>query len=476
MSKLYVFGIGGTGSRVLRALTMLLASGVKCEAQTIVPIIIDPDQSAADLTRTVNLMKAYSRVRSKLDFSEGTENQFFKTELYEQVNGYRLPLNSDTTSKKFKDYIQLGNMATENQALIRMLFSEQNLESDMQVGFKGNPNIGSVVLNQFQDSDEFQQFANGFQQDDKIFIISSIFGGTGASGFPLLLKTLRTDTHMPNNGLINNAVIGAISVLPYFSVQPNNNSAIDSTTFISKTKSALTYYERNISKNNAIDYLYYVADDINRPYDNNEGGSYQCNDAHLVELWAALSIIDFAKNAQHQKQTLHKEFGTDDAQEPMTFADLGNDTKQLISAPLTQMTLFANFMKEHCDESCEKQPCAKDHGLKSEFIHSDFVRKDLHCVQNEGKIGLIGWLDEMAGNVRAFAPFDWSNDDPLKRVRGKEIKYGLLQGKKSQGYAYFDGMLNEVSFNLPDQRTKEQRLVEIFYRATKKMINEKYKF
>ena len=49
MSKLYVFGIGGTGSRVLRALTMLLASGVKCDAEKIVPIIIDPDDSAADM-------------------------------------------------------------------------------------------------------------------------------------------------------------------------------------------------------------------------------------------------------------------------------------------------------------------------------------------------------------------------------------------------------------------------------------------
>lgn len=28
MSKLYVFAIGGTGSRVLKALTMLMASGV----------------------------------------------------------------------------------------------------------------------------------------------------------------------------------------------------------------------------------------------------------------------------------------------------------------------------------------------------------------------------------------------------------------------------------------------------------------
>ena len=45
MSKLYLFGIGGTGSRVIRSLTMLLASGVDAGVDTIVPVLIDPDLS-----------------------------------------------------------------------------------------------------------------------------------------------------------------------------------------------------------------------------------------------------------------------------------------------------------------------------------------------------------------------------------------------------------------------------------------------
>ena len=55
MSKIFIFGIGGTGSRVLRSLTMILATGVKFGADEIVPIIIDPDAANADLTRTVSL-------------------------------------------------------------------------------------------------------------------------------------------------------------------------------------------------------------------------------------------------------------------------------------------------------------------------------------------------------------------------------------------------------------------------------------
>lgn len=41
--KLYIFGIGGTGSRVIKSLVMLAASGVKIDASAIVPIIVDPE-------------------------------------------------------------------------------------------------------------------------------------------------------------------------------------------------------------------------------------------------------------------------------------------------------------------------------------------------------------------------------------------------------------------------------------------------
>ncbi len=69
MAKLYVFGIGGTGARVLRSFTMMMAAGVNMGADKIVPIIIDPDASNADLTRTVALMNIYRAIHSSLSFT-----------------------------------------------------------------------------------------------------------------------------------------------------------------------------------------------------------------------------------------------------------------------------------------------------------------------------------------------------------------------------------------------------------------------
>ena len=191
MGKLYVFGIGGTGARVLRSFTMMMAAGVNICADEVVPIIIDPDASNADLTRTVTLMNIYRTIHSSLSFTPKNESTFFRKELSQILVNYTLRIN-DTDDKTFLQFIDLPSMDKSSQAMMRMLFSEKNLGSSMDVGFKGNPNIGSIVLNQIVDSKDFQDFANNFESGDKIFIISSIFGGTGASGFPLLLKTLRT--------------------------------------------------------------------------------------------------------------------------------------------------------------------------------------------------------------------------------------------------------------------------------------------
>ena len=54
MAKLYIFGIGGTGSRVLRSLTFLLGAGVKLPSYSeVVPIVVDADSTSGDKTETV---------------------------------------------------------------------------------------------------------------------------------------------------------------------------------------------------------------------------------------------------------------------------------------------------------------------------------------------------------------------------------------------------------------------------------------
>lgn len=470
MSKLYVFAIGGTGSRVLRSLTMLLAGGVApgCD---IVPIIIDPDEAGGDVTKTVSLMELYMRIRRELNYADANTNRFFVTPLESAMPNFRMPINNGG-GKKFEEYIKIKSMGKSEQALLRMLFSENNLGSDMVVGFKGNPNIGSVVLNQFNESKAFKDFATNFHQDDKIFIISSIFGGTGASGFPLLLKTLRT-TKTGASSYLNNAPIGAISVLPYFGIKQDEKSAIDYTTFMDKTCAALEYYNRNISGNNSIDSIYYVADEIVNSYENREGGANQSNAAHFIELVAALAVIDFARTGRKNTVTQTKEFGIESDSMQLQMSNLAQKTQRTIFDPMTAMMLISRFCQEklQSDIDGKQQPWAKALGIHASFTDGAFGSDVCDFAHKYGE-----WIGEMEKNSRSFAPFDLEAKDPLASVRGQKPNYGFISSK---GFDKMTETLNKLSGEkeiVQKNGTGEyQNFMNLIYSATNKLINDTVK-
>lgn len=475
MSKLYVFAIGGTGSRVLRSLTMLAAAGVDIQANEIVPVIIDPDASNADLTRTVTLMNRYSSIRKGIDFHKDNETTFFRTEISRSVQNYSLHIK-DTEDKRFSQFIEYSSLSKENNAMMGMLFSEKNLDANMKVGFKGNPNIGSVVLNQIESSPQFEEFANSFTQGDKIFIISSIFGGTGASGFPLLLKTLRNpEATFPNHSIINSAQIGAITILPYFKLHPSDESEIDSSTFISKARSALAYYEKNVVGNQSINALYYLADDGNT-YENNEGGAKQQNPAHIIEFLAATAAINFM-NTDYADKNMNLEFGIRDIDDndAVTFGKFYPETEGMLMKPMTQLALMANCLREESEQL--------------RFVTSDgLVANETICANeklfstpyfNEELKGFLKtymeWLQELSDNKRHLNLFNLEcGDKPFELVTDREPKRDLLGFIKKQDYEAFYDALNKAAQKVRGDKASSL-FIETFSRATKKLTEEKLK-
>ena len=466
MSKLYIFGIGGTGSRVLRSFTMMMAAGVKIGADEIVPIVIDPDAANADLTRTVALMNNYRNIRKHLSFPKENKNTFFKKEIGHFLSNYTLRIN-DTDDKSFQNFIDLPSMSRANKAMCRMLFSEKNLTSQMQVGFKGNPNIGSVVLNQIVNSEDFMAFANSYEQGDKIFIISSIFGGTGASGFPLLLKTLRTGNSFPNNDIINKSEIGAVTILPYFKLQVDDESEIDSSTFISKTKSALAYYENNISRNNQINALYYLADDVTNTYENHEGGSTQRNDAHLIEFLAASAIVDFS-NKEHSGTT-HKELGIKETMGNVSFNSFNEELNRWLRLPLTQFTLMANCVKNQYDYVTSTRLEANN---KASFVEHGLYDNSFFTNLKKFIDSYREWLKEMKDNKRSLdlfnldcgdTPFNVVTDIKPKKVASILSNYNLFFGRLNDAIKHCSGDDNN-------------KLLEMYSVATERLSKEKFNF
>lgn len=425
MNKLYIFAIGGTGSRVLKSLVMLLAAGAKLKNHNqIVPIIIDPDSGNGDLNKTKGILNKYQHIRSKISDPENfffqditTTNNLTSTKPRFQDKDFEFKLER-VHQEKFKDYIHYTTMGETDKDIVNLLFSKENLEANLNIGFKGNPNMGSIVLNQFTESEAFKRFGQSFNQGDSIFIINSIFGGTGAAGYPLLLKLLRSgNAQIPNRLAIQDAVMGAITYLPYFKLK---DGKIKSKSFLGKAKAALDYYNRTIINNRQINAQYFVGDqENNTTYDNHVGSQQQMNDSHFLELAGALSIFDFDRNRHgiSNDENHVYEFGVEDFVHSLDTKDLNEADRNLIFEPLNQFSLFANYCQSGWQRAIGKSRWTinnfwtKKKGITTNYFESPEFENE---VQKFTKL-YLEWLRELGGNKPGFIP------DLINRTSGKDV-------------------------------------------------------
>jgi hypothetical protein len=475
MAKLFIFGIGGTGSRVLESLTMLLASGVKLgnNFDTVVPIILDTDESNGNLNNTLDTLKIYQKIEATI----GTNNNFFGTKIQTlaQLSGENpnitnkmFKLNIASTNKTFGQFIGYDDMGLNdtNKDLLDLLFSDDNIAANMDVGFKGNPNIGSIVLNQFTETAEYNLFDQNFSNGDAIFIISSIFGGTGAAGFPLLLKNLRKNSAVGNANLISTSKIGAVSYMPYFKVARNNNGKqeINSSSFLGKTKAAFKYYENSILKNGNLNAFYCLGDDDGATYDYADGKQQQKNDAHFLELAGALSIVDFTKNINQfdHGDTITNEFGIENQTKDIKFNDLEDKNKNDIRLPLSKMMLFYNFL--NTNDSIDKLRSSR--GVFNENIDlTEFEKKDFFTLNFNPFLDLFNeWIEGMEGtnNGSSFSPFHtiFTHKNLLNFIKDNEVENGFFN-KKASGDNIIKALNNVASDDYKNEE-KESKFIKIF--------------
>jgi hypothetical protein len=497
MPRLFIFAIGGTGSRVLRSLTMLLASGVKPSSREdyeIVPVIIDPHKGNEDLKRTERLLWNYRSIIKEA----GTGNGFFGTKVAtledivpseNQVRGSFTFGLQQVSNTRFRDYIGLDQLSPESRALAEILFSGKSvnkhhdevdlLDVEMDIGFVGNPNIGSVVLNQFKDSREFREIGSNFKNRDRIFIISSIFGGTGAAGFPVILKNIRGAMDNPaidGAGFLRDAPIGALSVMPYFNVEKDDNSPIQRADFIAKTKAALHYYKENVTGNKAVNALYYIADDhIGKPYKNDPGDGGQQNDAHFVELASALAVIDFLSIPDAELtcdegkalDPVYKEFGIRKDTGDVTFSDLEDETERMVSLRLSQLALVRKFVNEHLSDTIGTQPWNMEPPLLDQRFFNDTFHRT-HLTEFLDAYG--AWMNEMANNQRSFAPFAPQAPIPAM-VKGRQVNGGFFS--KKVDHHLVNEELNRVARN-GSYGSSEGKLLRILHDATERIFTGRF--
>lgn len=429
MKKVFVFCIGGTGIRVMKSITMLMASGMDTNGYTVVPIIVDPHLDLDEKKNLDSLMGQYKDIHKAIRRGDGDTqlnplDGYFHSEIKtlgeldsQQNDTYEMP----GSKQAFGSYINTSNMDVNdiNHHFVSTLFSQKNLESPLSVGFKGNPNVGTVVLGEMiEGSDWFDAFKNKCEKNDRVFIISSIFGGTGASGYPLIEKKIREADTMP---AVKNAVMGAVTVLPYYGLKDptSSGSDIDSANFYTKTKSALAYYEKNVKS----DYLYYAGEkNLRAVYDNNE--QKQDDKTHFIELVSASALFHFLEQPCPDK-TQYLSRAIEDDVDSLDFASMGKEYAPLVKATADYMLLRMLTMTLPNEKYF---PLRKTYDIKEEFFHD----KDFESLKTFTQ-RYYGWYQELASNNRAFAPLHYENPNHIDnwiagmRIDAKDDSYILLK-------------------------------------------------
>ena len=315
MAKNYLIGIGGTGARVVESVVHCCAAGFGPAELTI--FLVDPDEGNGNLSRTKTLVAQYQRARDALAERAGEDVRLFGTQIH-TPDPFVWGIFSDQNMSlgKYINHELAAKSSPEMAQLMEVLFSREELATPLNEGFRGHPSIGAVVMaNTPDDVEPWQSFWNDVDASQtehavRVFLVGSIFGGTGAAGVPTfgapgMLKwdhraALTAATARPEDRE-SKVFLGAALVLPYFSVDLSDVPAdraelfVTPTDFPIATKAALQYYdEKDASGKLAFDQVYLLGDSLPQPVGGfSPGNKGQENRPHYVEVAAALAAFDF---------------------------------------------------------------------------------------------------------------------------------------------------------------------------------------
>lgn len=298
MQENFIIGIGGTGSRVLEAFVHCCAAGFGPKEKVHL-MLVDPDQANGNLDRTLKLVANYRALRERLAGQLNPRNPAFRTELVTAIDPvWKVVDGTNQTLKSYIGYDDLQQRSPALKGLADLLFTEQERKTKLNEGFRGHPNIGAVVMSDPPFNDPHSALgglvaAKQPGKNARVFLVGSIFGGTGAAGFPTLAKVLRKADIADGWGSF---VLGGALVLPYFSfgdtpVNRGEEMFVTQQDFPVATQAALHYYAET---NLPIDEYYFVGDSLSQEVGKfSPGKKEQLNRPHYVELVSALAAFDF---------------------------------------------------------------------------------------------------------------------------------------------------------------------------------------
>lgn len=304
----YYIGVGGTGARVAEALIHLCAAGLGPDELFL--MLIDPDAGNGNLSRTTELIKKYQDIQKQAGTRADDVNVFRTKIVTPNPEVWTIFEQQNQTLSAFITLNLLEATAPPLKHFAEMLFTEEDLHEQLNEGFRGRPAIGAVVMAQPNaDDPPWSEFWAEIAkinraEEAKVFVVGSIFGGTGAAGIPTLgaAAVIRDRAALDAEKQKSKIYLGSCLVLPYFTFDQNipleerTRLFVKPEDFPLATSSALYYY---LTKQLSYDEMYLVGDSGAEVVGTFAAGSgTQKNRAHYVELAAGLSALDFYQHGE----------------------------------------------------------------------------------------------------------------------------------------------------------------------------------
>jgi hypothetical protein len=298
----YIIAIGGTGAKCVEAIAHLAATGLFGQ-ERIQILFIDPDESNGNLRRTQDAIESYQNCRNLL--GEGNLSLAWLRAPLETLEVWS-PFHG-TTHKSLGAFFNYEGYKFSNSTLghlFDVLYTKGEREAELDVGFRGRPAIGAAVMSQVNLDQTNQEpwrtliqeieLDVGQGKSPKLFLCGSIFGGTGASGFPTIGRLL--SNKLQRAGLLRTKVkLGGLLMLPYFQFsipfgQDPGDIYARPEQFLLNTEAALHYYHGQ----DIFDRVYLLGDQEPTAIKNfSIGKNTQNNEPHFVEFFAALAARNF---------------------------------------------------------------------------------------------------------------------------------------------------------------------------------------
>lgn len=304
----YLVLLGGTGAKCGEIFLHMCANGCFTGEEVYI-LYVDSDSHNGNAENFQRVYENYTKCREKYMISESPIPCFFKARVtLKVVNPVRAEI------QRFEDLAKVAGGREDDGAidLMKILYSEEEMKMEISDGFFAHPNVGAAVFAAEMDR-IMEEMLKEIKTDKslikktKVFILGSIFGGTGASSLPTISKYLRRKLFGESDDKLVGEMmkIGGCMVLPYFMFErkdakgntiPASGISVEANKFATKTKAALEYYDKvdNKDKKSSFESLYILGhdgNDVRGLY--STAGHAQRNLPHIVEFFAAMSAVDF---------------------------------------------------------------------------------------------------------------------------------------------------------------------------------------